>query len=99
MYAGRIVEQGPTSAVFARMRMRYTQALFEAIPRIDDPPGRRLPNIPDQPPDFSTLPPGCRFAPRCSFVGERCHSEYPPLVSDGDDGHRFACWLPRRNSE
>ena len=96
MYAGRIVEQGPATAVFERMRMRYTHALFDAIPRIDDPPGRRLPNIPDQPPDFAALPLGCRFAPRCSHVGERCRSEYPPLVADGDDGHRFACWFPRQ---
>ena len=95
MYAGRIVEQGPTAAVFERMRMRYTHALFDAIPRIDDPPGRRLPNIPDQPPDFAALPTGCRFAPRCGHAGERCRSDYPPLVGDGDDGHRFACWFPR----
>ena len=99
MYAGRIVEQGPTGTVFERMRMRYTHALFDAIPRIDDPPGRRLPNIPDQPPDFAALPPGCRFAPRCAHVGERCRSEYPPLVADGDDGHRLACWFPRQLPE
>jgi peptide/nickel transport system ATP-binding protein len=94
MYAGRIVEQGPTAAVFARMRMRYTRALFEAIPRIDDPPQRRLPNIPDQPPNFAALPAGCRFAPRCPAAAERCRNEYPPLVADGVDGHRFACWYP-----
>ncbi|HBG05962.1 MAG: dipeptide/oligopeptide/nickel ABC transporter ATP-binding protein [Geobacteraceae bacterium GWC2_58_44] len=94
MYAGRIVEQGPTAAVFARMRMRYTRLLFEAIPRIDDPPQRRLPNIPDQPPNFAALPPGCRFAPRCPAAAERCRHEYPPLVADGRDGHLFACWFP-----
>jgi len=99
MYAGRIVEQGPTTAVFERMRMRYTQALFDAIPRIDDQPKRRLPNIPDQPPDFAAMPAGCRFAPRCAHAGERCHNEYPPLVADGDNGHRFACWFPRQLSE
>lgn len=99
MYAGRIVEQGPTAAIFERMRMRYTHALFDAIPRIDDPPQRRLPNIPDQPPDFAALPSGCRFAPRCAHVGERCRSEYPPLKVDGDDGHRFACWFPRQLPE
>ena len=97
MYAGHIVEQGPTAAVFARMRMRYTQALFEAIPRIDDPRGRRLPNIPDQPPDFSALPRGCRFAPRCAFVGERCCNDCPPLLPDGDEGHLFACWFPQEH--
>jgi peptide/nickel transport system ATP-binding protein len=94
MYAGRIVELGPTAAIFERMRMRYTRALFDAIPRIEDPPHRRLPNIPDQPPDFAALPPGCRFAPRCASVGEICRNEYPPLVADGDERHRFACWFP-----
>jgi len=94
MYAGRIVEQGPTAALFARMRMPYTRALFEAIPRIDDPPHRRLPNIPDQPPDFSALPPGCRFAPRCTSAAERCFTEYPPMVADGCTAHRYACWFP-----
>lgn len=99
MYAGRIVEQGPTAALFERMRMRYTHALFDAIPRIDDPPHRRLPNIPDQPPNFAALPPGCRFAPRCFSAQERCHAEYPPLVDDDHTGHRFACWFPRELSE
>lgn len=94
MYAGRIVELGPTGAIFERMRMRYTRALFDAIPRIDDPPQRRLPNIPDQPPDFAALPPGCRFAPRCASAGEICHRKYPPLTADCDDSHRFACWFP-----
>lgn len=99
MYAGRIVEQGPTPVVFERMRMRYTHALFEAIPSIDDPPHRRLPNIPDQPPDFASLPAGCRFAPRCAAAAERCRSDYPPLVADGNDGHRYACWFPRHLPE
>jgi oligopeptide/dipeptide ABC transporter ATP-binding protein len=94
MYAGRIVELGPTDAIFGRMRMRYTRALFDAIPRIDDPPHRRLPNIPHQPPDFAALPAGCRFAPRCASAGEICRNEYPPLVADGDDRHRYACWFP-----
>jgi oligopeptide/dipeptide ABC transporter ATP-binding protein len=94
MYAGRIVELGPAGAIFERMRMRYTQALFDAIPRIDDPPHRRLPNIPDQPPDFAALPPGCRFAPRCASAGEICRNKYPPLVADGDERHSYACWFP-----
>jgi oligopeptide/dipeptide ABC transporter ATP-binding protein len=94
MYAGRIVELGPTEAIFERMRMRYTRALFDAIPGIDDQPHRRLPNIPDQPPDFAALPPGCRFAPRCATAGVICQSEYPPLQADIDDRHQFACWYP-----
>ena len=99
MYAGRVVEHGPTAALFGRMRMRYTHALFDAIPRMDDPPHRRLPNIPDQPPNFAALPLGCRFAPRCSHAEERCHQEEPSLVCDEDENHRYACWFPRELPE
>jgi oligopeptide/dipeptide ABC transporter ATP-binding protein len=94
MYAGRIVEQGPAALLFERMRMRYTRALFDAIPRIDDPGQRRLPDIPGQPPDFRALPTGCRFAPRCNQAQELCHREYPPLTAAGDERHGFACWFP-----
>ncbi len=94
MYAGRIVEQAPTARLFGRMRMPYTRALFDAIPRIEDPPHRRLPNIPDLPPDFAALPPGCSFAPRCPRAGERCRREEPSLVSAEDEHHRYACWFP-----
>lgn len=94
MYAGRIVEQAPAAELFRRMRMPYTRALFDAIPRIEDPPQRRLPNIPDLPPNFAALPPGCRFAPRCPRAGERCRTEEPSLVCDEDRNHRYACWFP-----
>jgi peptide/nickel transport system ATP-binding protein len=97
MYAGKIVEQAPASELFRQMRMPYTRALFDAIPRIEDPSHRRLPNIPDLPPDFAALPPGCRFAPRCPRAGERCHWEEPPLVCDEDENHRYACWFPYLN--
>jgi oligopeptide/dipeptide ABC transporter ATP-binding protein len=94
MYAGRIVEQAPTTLLFGKMRMPYTRALFDAIPRIEDLPNRRLPNIPDLPPNFAALPPGCRFAPRCPRAREQCHKEEPTLVCDDDARHRYACWFP-----
>ncbi len=94
MYAGRIVEQAPTAELFRNMRMPYTRALFDAIPRIEDTPHRRLPNIPDLPPNFAALPPGCRFAPRCPRAGERCRIEYPPLVAGAGNDHRYSCWFP-----
>jgi oligopeptide/dipeptide ABC transporter ATP-binding protein len=97
MYAGRIVEQAPTALLFGQMRMPYTRALFDAIPRIEDPPHRRLPNIPDLPPNFAALPPGCRFAPRCPRAGERCRMEEPTLVCDDGRNHRYACWFPITN--
>lgn len=94
MYAGRIVELAPASELFGRMRMPYTKALFDAIPRIEDPSHRRLPNIPDLPPNFAALPPGCRFAPRCPRAGARCRTEEPSLVCEGDRNHSCACWFP-----
>lgn len=94
MYAGRIVEQAPVRELFGQMQMPYTRALFDAIPRIEAPPFCRLPNIPDLPPDFSALPPGCRFAPRCPHAKERCLQEYPPLTAQNDSDHCYSCWFP-----
>ena len=94
MYAGRIVEQAPTDELFARMRMRYAKALFQSIPRLDDPPQTLLAAIGGQPPDLLAPAAGCRFAPRCTEAKERCFAEEPPLVANGRDDHRYACWFP-----
>lgn len=94
MYGGRIVERAPTVELFERMRMHYTKALFDAIPRIDDPPHRHLRAIAGQPPDLAAPPAGCPFAPRCPRAEERCSSQEPPLVSDLSEEHRYACWFP-----
>lgn len=95
MYAGRIVEKAPTLALFAGMRMHYTRALFDAIPRLDDPPHRYLNAIGGQPPDLAALRQGCSFAPRCPAVEERCRVEEPPLAGDQGGDQRYACWFPR----
>lgn len=94
MYAGRIVEQAPTRELFDRMRMPYTRALFQCVPRLDDPPNRVLPAIEGHPPNLAALPPGCRFAPRCIRAQGRCRTEEPPLVENGRRDHRYACWFP-----
>jgi peptide/nickel transport system ATP-binding protein len=93
MYAGRIVEQAPTTALFKSMRMPYTAALMAAIPKIDAPPHTPLTAIAGLPPDPTRRVPGCSFAPRCPYAGGRCHNEKPPLAFDGA-AHRFACWHP-----
>jgi oligopeptide/dipeptide ABC transporter ATP-binding protein len=94
MYAGRIVEQAPTMELFQRMRMPYTRALFNAIPRLDDPLHKILAAISGQAPDLCAPCAGCPFAPRCPRVQERCRVENPPLVCDEDESHRYACWFP-----
>ncbi len=94
MYAGRIVEQAPTRELFARMRMPYTRGLFDAIPRVDAPPHAELTAIGGAPPELATLPGGCRFAPRCRYAQDRCRAEEPPLMENGREDHRYACWFP-----
>jgi peptide/nickel transport system ATP-binding protein len=93
MYAGRIVEQAPTTTLFKSMRMPYTAALMAAIPKLDAPPHTPLAAIAGLPPDPTRRVPGCAFAPRCPYVGARCSDEKPPLAFDGA-AHRFACWHP-----
>lgn len=77
MYAGQIVEHGPTPTVFAAPRHRYTQALLESTPRLDLPIHTRLAAIDGQPPSLHAIPPGCRFAPRCPVADEACAQ--PPI--------------------
>ncbi len=94
MYAGRLVEKAPTRTLFANMKMPYTKALFRSIPKLDLPSHTRLATIPGRPPDLVNPPPGCPFAPRCSYARDRCVEEQPPLVEADDPQHTYACWFP-----
>jgi oligopeptide/dipeptide ABC transporter ATP-binding protein len=93
MYAGRIVEQAPATRLFSGVRMPYTQALLEAIPRLERPAHSPLPVIAGRPPDLSALPAGCSFAPRCRHAADDCRATEPPL-DEHEPGHRWACWHP-----
>jgi oligopeptide/dipeptide ABC transporter ATP-binding protein len=93
MYAGRIVEQAPTVELFANTRMPYTEALLRSIPRLTEPSHTRLRAIPGRPPDLAASLQGCRFAPRCPYVQDRCRAEEPPLRTAGQN-HTFRCWYP-----
>jgi peptide/nickel transport system ATP-binding protein len=94
MYAGQIVERAPTPVLFSEMRMPYTEALLESIPKLDDPSHTRLRAIAGRPPDLINPPKGCRFSPRCPYVQDRCVAEAPPLFEAETPGHTFACWYP-----
>jgi peptide/nickel transport system ATP-binding protein len=94
MYAGQIVEKAPTSVLFADMKMPYTEALLESIPKLGDKSHTRLNVIPGRPPDLSNPPRGCRFAPRCTYVQDKCREEEPPLMPASTPGHEFRCWFP-----
>jgi len=93
MYAGRAVEHAPTRKLFAEVRMPYTRALLDAIPRLENPPHATLAAVPGQPPDLAAEHVGCPFAPRCPDAGDRCRTEAPPFAEQ-EPGHLWACWHP-----
>jgi oligopeptide/dipeptide ABC transporter ATP-binding protein len=93
MYAGRIVETGPTKDIFGAMRHPYTQALLGSIPKLSHDNREALVSIRGLPPDLTNPPAGCRFAPRCPRATDQCRAEEPPL-SGPNPAHQFACWHP-----
>jgi peptide/nickel transport system ATP-binding protein len=92
MYAGRMVETTSTGELFSAMRHPYTQALLGSIPLLSSDNTKPLASIPGLPPDLTSPPPGCRFAPRCPRASQRCRAHEPPL--EGPREHRFSCWHP-----
>ncbi len=94
MYAGRIVETGPTRTLFAHVRHPYTEALLQSIPKIELPSHSRLQSIAGRPPNLVNTPPGCTFAPRCPYAQDRCREEEPPLIEAEQPGHFHRCWFP-----
>jgi peptide/nickel transport system ATP-binding protein len=93
MYAGRVVERGPTRDVFYDPQMPYTWGLLGSIPRLDRPRPDRLHTIEGSPPSLINLPRGCRFRPRCPHAFDRCFEE-PELENRVEDpSHLDRCWL------
>ena len=99
MYAGRIVERAPTKVLFANMKMPYTEALLESIPKLERPSHSHLLSIPGQPPNMIDAPRGCKFAPRCKYVQDRCVEEEPELISAATPGHLYRCFFPVGSAE
>ena len=93
MYAGRVVERGPSTALFAQPRHPYTEKLLDSIPPVDRDVAR-LATIPGTVPPPWAMPQGCRFMPRCAFVTERCRNDDPVLRELGND-RLAACHYPR----
>ena len=89
LYAGRVMESGPVESVFARPAHAYTLGLLRSLPGAAAAHSR-LGGIPGTPPDPRAIPPGCRFAPRCSFAVDACRAADPALVPVGP-GRLSAC--------
>ncbi|MDG7007748.1 MAG: ABC transporter ATP-binding protein [Nitrososphaerota archaeon] len=89
MYAGTIVEEGPTKEVFNDPQHPYTQMLIRAVPKLT---GGGMPEgILGQVPSYLAPPPGCRFITRCPYSMDVC-STVPQMYDVGQD-HRVACFL------
>lgn len=93
MYAGKIVEEGPTQEIFAHPLHPYTQYLIRSLPRIGDKNFRE--SAPGSPPSLVHLPQGCAFHPRCPHAFSRCREEVPELEICGEQ--RVACFLRRES--
>ncbi|MEO9337539.1 ABC transporter ATP-binding protein [Mesorhizobium sp. SB112] len=91
MYAGRVIEEAPVDAIFARQEHPYTRLLLSTIPRLDGQPKTLLPTIEGMVPDIGQWPVGCRFNPRCPLADEICVEKQPPLTPRNDTGNA-ACW-------
>ncbi|MFE9242856.1 ABC transporter ATP-binding protein [Nocardiopsis sp. NPDC006938] len=95
MYAGRIAEKGPASALINDPQHPYTRMLIGALPEVGTTTeGTRLEGIPGTPPGLLRPPSGCRFRERCPLASEEC-AEVPPLV-EIEPGHWAACWKTGR---
>jgi oligopeptide/dipeptide ABC transporter ATP-binding protein len=96
MYAGRLVELGPTEPMLAQPSHPYTIGLLRSLPRLDRPRQAALTPIEGSPPDLAADLVGCPFAPRCAWRTEDSWLENPPLgparVADGGHpDHLVAC--------
>lgn len=90
MYAGKIVEEGPTGQIFREPLHPYTQFLINSLPKFGDKNVRS--SVPGSPPSLADLPTGCPFHPRCPHVKDVCRQQMPDF-SYPEANHKVACWL------
>jgi peptide/nickel transport system ATP-binding protein len=91
MYAGELIEQGPSEEVTQHAAHPYTQLLIASAPDPSRAEGARVADI-GQPPSLITPPAGCRFHPRCPYAMRRCQTTAPPGFGLGGS-HTARCWL------
>ncbi len=92
MYAGSIVELGPTEQIIKNPQHPYTQGLLGALPQKADP-GGRLHQIPGMMPNLTKIPPGCVFNNRCPLCQDNCRTDIPPLTAKKAGGKVACHWV------
>ena len=93
MYAGKIVETGPSDELLTKPAHPYTEMLLKAVPKVTQRPSIRLQDVVEgEPPDLLNLPKGCVFHPRCKYAQEICREEHPELRSIAPD-RQVSCHL------
>lgn len=90
MYAGKLVEMGPTTELYRNPKHPYTEALLASIPIADPRQKSERIILEGEVADVANPPKGCYFHPRCRYAEDRCRVETPPLRQIGDD-HTVAC--------
>ncbi len=93
MYAGRIVEKGTASEIFADPSHPYTLGLMNSVPRLDEDRRQKLTTIKGMPPNLINMPDTCAFLPRCTYAVQACRDEPWPGLRHIRDGHWTACRL------
>lgn len=91
MYAGRIMEEGTVSEIYANTRHPYTAGLLRSIPRLDRPVSSRLAEIPGTPAAVSEMLTACPFHERCSLAESACLDGLPDLEATDRQNHSSAC--------
>ena len=99
MYAGKLVEAGPTNTIFSEPKHPYTVGLLASVPRLDSRKKVVPRVIPGLPPNLAHLPQGCSFAPRCAYAMDECRAAAPQLEpvatadsAAGASAHERACF-------
>lgn len=100
MYGGRLVETATAEALYRQPAHPYTRGLMASVPRLDGDTRQPLVPIEGQPPDLSSLGPGCAFLPRCKQAMDQCRATRPALrdvmapgAAPVPDPHLKACFL------
>ncbi len=100
MYAGRIVESGPSEEIFSHPEHPYTRGLLHSVPKLGEKHGtKKLVPIIGLPPNLINMPPTCAFLPRCTYKMGRCQAEDWPGLRQVGDQHYIACYADIRGKE